>query len=38
VAEGYKADVLISNYDSEPEDFSSFTMRPYESVVFHLKK
>jgi trehalose-6-phosphate hydrolase len=35
---GYKADLLISNYDSAPEDISSFTMRPYESVVFHLKK
>jgi trehalose-6-phosphate hydrolase len=36
--DGYKADVLISNYESVPEDYSSFTMRPYESVVFHLIK
>lgn len=35
---GLKADVLISNYDSNPESLSSFTLRPYESVVFHLRK
>lgn len=35
---GLKADVLISNYDSNPENLSSFTLRPYESVVFHLRK
>jgi trehalose-6-phosphate hydrolase len=38
VADGYGVDVLITNYDSAPEDYSSFTMRPYESVVFHFKK
>lgn len=35
---GLKADVLISNYDSNPESLSSFTLRPYESVVFHMRK
>jgi trehalose-6-phosphate hydrolase len=38
VADGYGVDVLITNYDSAPEDYSSFTLRPYESVVFHFKK
>ncbi|MBY6038124.1 alpha,alpha-phosphotrehalase [Fictibacillus nanhaiensis] len=36
--EGYQSNVLIGNYDSAPKNFSAFTMRPYESVVFHLKK
>ncbi|MET3729991.1 trehalose-6-phosphate hydrolase [Fictibacillus halophilus] len=35
---GLSAEVLISNYEGTPEDFSSFSLRPYESVVFHLKK
>jgi trehalose-6-phosphate hydrolase len=37
-SDGFGADVLITNYESAPEDYSSFTLRPYESVVFHLKK
>jgi trehalose-6-phosphate hydrolase len=36
--EGYEGSALLSNYDSVPEDFSRFVLRPYESVVFHLKK
>ncbi|MBN3553220.1 alpha,alpha-phosphotrehalase [Fictibacillus nanhaiensis] len=35
---GLSAEVLISNYEGTLEDFSSFSLRPYESVVFHLKK
>ncbi|ANC75715.1 alpha,alpha-phosphotrehalase [Fictibacillus phosphorivorans] len=35
---GLSAEVLISNYEGTPEDLSSFSLRPYESVVFHLKK
>ncbi len=35
---GLSAEVLISNYEGTPEDFSSFSLRPYESVVFHFKK
>jgi trehalose-6-phosphate hydrolase len=35
---GYKSEVLISNYDETPADFTSFRLRPYESVVFHLQK
>ncbi|RDU37619.1 alpha,alpha-phosphotrehalase [Neobacillus piezotolerans] len=36
--DGGKASVLISNYKDQPGDYLSFTLRPYESVVFHLKK
>ncbi|WP_316570429.1 alpha,alpha-phosphotrehalase [Neobacillus sp. YIM B06451] len=36
--DGVKANVLISNYKDHPEDYRSFTLRPYESIVFHLKK
>ncbi|WP_137791526.1 alpha,alpha-phosphotrehalase [Bacillus sp. E(2018)] len=35
---GLSAEVLISNYEDTPEDLSSFSLRPYESIVFHLKK
>ncbi|WP_409272274.1 alpha,alpha-phosphotrehalase [Neobacillus sp. SCS-31] len=35
---GGKASVLISNYKDHPKDYRSFTLRPYESVVFHIKK
>lgn len=35
---GLSAEVLISNYEGTPEDISSFLLRPFESVVFHLKK
>ncbi|MBH0174962.1 alpha,alpha-phosphotrehalase [Fictibacillus sp. 23RED33] len=35
---GLSAEVLISNYEETPTDFSSFSLRPYESIVFHLKK
>ena len=35
---GLSAEVLISNYEETPTDLSSFSLRPYESIVFHLKK
>lgn len=35
---GLSAEVLISNYEETPTDLSSFLLRPYESIVFHLKK
>ncbi|MBH0163244.1 alpha,alpha-phosphotrehalase [Fictibacillus sp. 26RED30] len=35
---GLSAEVLISNYEGTPTDLSSFSLRPYESIVFHLKK
>ncbi|CEG29044.1 alpha,alpha-phosphotrehalase [Bacillus sp. B-jedd] len=34
---GGDANVLISNYGDHPDDYRRFTLRPYESVVFHLK-
>ncbi|WP_243291635.1 alpha,alpha-phosphotrehalase [Bacillus sp. FJAT-47783] len=36
--EGYKADILLSNYDDSSELFDQVTLRPYESIVYHLKK
>lgn len=30
------AEILISNYPDSPLDFHSFTLRPYESVVYFL--
>ncbi|MBH0158247.1 alpha,alpha-phosphotrehalase [Fictibacillus sp. 5RED26] len=35
---GLSAEVLISNYEGTHKDLSSFSLRPYESIVFHLKK
>ncbi|WP_053368256.1 alpha,alpha-phosphotrehalase [Bacillus sp. FJAT-27245] len=36
--DGGEANVLISNYEDHPENYRSFTLRPYESIAFHLKK
>ncbi|WP_026690874.1 alpha,alpha-phosphotrehalase [Alteribacter aurantiacus] len=36
--EGYTSNVLISNYDDAERNPASVTLRPYESVVYHLKK
>jgi len=36
--EGYTSDILLSNYPDTDPNFRRFTLRPYESVVFHLKK
>ncbi|WP_449538850.1 alpha,alpha-phosphotrehalase [Ferdinandcohnia sp. Marseille-Q9671] len=36
---GYIPDLLLSNYDDSQTDLSKgLTLRPYESVVYHLKK
>lgn len=35
---GYLSEILISNYPDTSEDFSKLELRPYESVVYHLKK
>ncbi|SES87114.1 alpha,alpha-phosphotrehalase [Anaerobranca gottschalkii] len=35
---GYDSKVLISNYDNPPKNPDRFSLRPYESVVFHLVK
>jgi trehalose-6-phosphate hydrolase len=36
-ADGYEAEVLLSNYDSNA-DFKSVSLRPYESIIYHLTK
>ncbi|WP_044748495.1 alpha,alpha-phosphotrehalase [Bacillus alveayuensis] len=36
--EGYTNSILLSNYENSPEDFTKMTLRPYESIVYHLKK
>jgi trehalose-6-phosphate hydrolase len=34
---GYYSEVLLSNYDDSSQDFQHITLRPYESIVYHLK-
>ncbi|MCG3084325.1 alpha,alpha-phosphotrehalase [Anoxybacillus sp. LAT_35] len=34
----YTSQVLLSNYDDSPNDFKRMTLRPYESIVYYLKK
>ncbi|WP_166001204.1 alpha,alpha-phosphotrehalase [Bacillus sp. Cs-700] len=34
--DGYHAEVLISNYEDSPSTFKKVTLRPYESVAYHL--
>ncbi|TYS70804.1 alpha,alpha-phosphotrehalase [Sutcliffiella horikoshii] len=34
----YKSEVLLSNYETSSSHFKEMTLRPYESVVYHLKK
>jgi trehalose-6-phosphate hydrolase len=36
-AADYDSSILISNYDDSPERFGRMTLRPYESIVYHLK-
>jgi trehalose-6-phosphate hydrolase len=36
--DGYMSEILISNYKDSSSDFRHFMLRPYESVVFYLKK
>ena len=35
---GYRAKVLISNYESSNMDISSIKLRPYEAIAYHLEK
>jgi trehalose-6-phosphate hydrolase len=35
---GYQGEVLISNYADSPADYATIELRPYESIVYHLKK
>jgi trehalose-6-phosphate hydrolase len=36
--DGYKSQILISNYADSPEEYHRIKLRPYESIVYHLKK
>ncbi|AZB41662.1 alpha,alpha-phosphotrehalase [Bacillus sp. FJAT-42376] len=36
--EGYQSKILISNYEDSPADFEKISLRPYESIVYHLTK
>jgi trehalose-6-phosphate hydrolase len=38
VESGYSSEILLSNYLDSPEEFNELTLRPYESIVYHLKK
>jgi trehalose-6-phosphate hydrolase len=35
---GMKGEILLSNYPDSPESFQRFTLRPYESIIYLLKK
>ncbi|AOZ87989.1 alpha,alpha-phosphotrehalase [Bacillus xiamenensis] len=37
-ADEMEVQVLLSNYEDVPEDIKGFTLRPYESIVYHLTK
>jgi trehalose-6-phosphate hydrolase len=37
-AEGYNSEILISNYPDSAQSFKELTLRPFESIVYHLKK
>ncbi|MCM3616474.1 alpha,alpha-phosphotrehalase [Sutcliffiella horikoshii] len=37
-AEGYKSEIILSNYEDSPQEFKEISLRPYESIVYHLKK
>ncbi|CAG9619923.1 alpha,alpha-phosphotrehalase [Sutcliffiella rhizosphaerae] len=36
--DGYVANILLSNYEDSPLDYKEISLRPYESIVYHLKK
>ncbi|KOO52726.1 alpha,alpha-phosphotrehalase [Priestia koreensis] len=35
---GYTSKILLSNYSDSPEEYRQITLRPYESIVYYLKK
>jgi trehalose-6-phosphate hydrolase len=35
---GYQADILLSNYEDSSKEVEKIVLRPYESIVYHLKK
>lgn len=36
--DGYKSNMLISNYADYTKEFKKINLRPYESIVYHLEK
>lgn len=36
--EGYHSEILLSNYKDSSKEFKQVLLRPYESIVYHLKK
>lgn len=36
--EGYKSEILLSNYDDSSLEYAKVQLRPYESIVYRLKK
>ena len=36
--EGYHSEILLSNYEGSSKEFKRVLLRPYESIVYHLKK
>lgn len=36
--DGFKWDILLSNYEGSSTDIQKLSLRPYESIVFHLTK
>ncbi|KMJ58719.1 trehalose-6-phosphate hydrolase [Bacillus sp. LL01] len=36
--DGYRSEILLSNYEDSTADFKEISLRPYESIVYHLKK
>ncbi|WP_191556563.1 alpha,alpha-phosphotrehalase [Metabacillus idriensis] len=37
-ADGYNSEILISNYPDSAQSFKEAALRPFESIVYHLKK
>ncbi|MGG4489691.1 alpha,alpha-phosphotrehalase [Metabacillus idriensis] len=37
-ADGYNSEILISNYPDSAQSFKKAALRPFESIVYHLKK
>ncbi|MBD8070843.1 alpha,alpha-phosphotrehalase [Bacillus sp. PS06] len=36
--DGYQSEILLSNYSNSPTDVNKISLRPYESIIYHLKK
>ncbi|MEG8979991.1 alpha,alpha-phosphotrehalase [Priestia megaterium] len=36
--EGYHSEILLSNYEDSSKELNRVLLRPYESIVYHLKK